>query len=348
VAFDVSLPDVRYGSVDERNRFFDRVLSNVRAVPGVRSAAMVIGLPLTGESHVNGIELEGGESNPIAASKTDLILINVRFVSADYFATLGIPLLKGRVIEGQDMPRHVAVISERFAAKVWPGQNPIGKRFKTGSRVGEVEVIGVVKDVHNGSLDKDPTLIAYVPYTVRGPNNGSVVVRTDADPRAVIDFVRKAVWSVDSQIPVARFVTIAELVEESVATQRFEMRLSSAFGLSALCLAVIGVYGVVAYNVSARRTEMGIRLAIGAKPNALVASVTWRGLRPLAAGLLIGLGVAAACGWLMRSLLFEVQAVDPMTLAGVVLLLLATGSAACLIPALRVSRLNAASVLRYE
>ncbi len=152
----------------DRNRLFERALTAVRAIPGVRSAALVVGLPLTGETHVIGIELEGADKHWIARSNKDSILINVRFISPDYFATLGIPMVQGRPIAARDMTRHVAVVSARFAIKVWPGQYPIGKRFKTGSGVGQLEVIGVVKDIHNGRLDQDPTLSAYVPYSLRG------------------------------------------------------------------------------------------------------------------------------------------------------------------------------------
>jgi putative ABC transport system permease protein len=347
-SIDLSLPDAHYRTVPDRNRFFERALTDVRAIPGVRSAAMIVGLPLTGETHVNGIELEGSDKNWIAPSNKDSILINVRFISPDYFATLGIPMLQGRPIEARDMSRHVAVVSARFAAKVWPGQDPIGKRFKTGSGVGQVEVIGVVKDVHNGRLDQDPTLIAYVPYALRGPNYGSLVVRTAADPAQVMPAIRQTIWSIDAQLPVPPFVTLAELVNEAAAARRFQMQLSTAFGAGALALALIGICGVVAYNVAARRPELGIRLALGASGGELIALLVWRGLRPAFLGLGIGLLASAGCGWLVRSLLFGVQAIDPLTLAIVALILMSTAFLACLLPACAVARMDPATTLRYE
>jgi predicted permease len=347
-AIDLSLPETQYRTVQDRNRFFDRALADIQSIPGVRSAGMIMGLPLTGESHVNGIELEGSDKSWIGPSNKDSILINVRFISPDYFSTLGIPLLHGRAIEPRDMTRHVAVVSERFAAKVWAAQDPVGKRFRTGSGAGELEVIGVVKDVHNGRLDQDPTLIAYVPYSLRGPNYGSLVVRTAADPAQVMPAIRETIWSIDSQLPVPPFVTLAELVNEAAAARRFQMRLSTAFGAGALALALIGIYGVVAYNVSARRPELGIRLALGASGGELIALLVWRGLRPAFLGLGVGLLASAGCGWLVRSLLFGVGAIDPLTLAMVALILMSTAFLACLLPACAVARMDPATTLRYE
>lgn len=347
-SINVSLPDIRYRTVQERNTFFNRVLTNIRAIPGVRASAMIMGLPLTGETHVNGIELDGSEGGWIAASNKNSILINVRFISSDYFGTLGIPLVKGRVIEARDMNRRVTVVSERFAAKVWPGKNPLGKKFKTGSGVGQVEVIGVVKDVHNGRLEQDPTLIAYVPYSLRGPNYGSVVVRTAGNPSQLMQAIRQTVWSLDSQLPVPPVVTMAELVDEAVATRRFQMQLSTAFGGGALLLALIGIYGVVAYQVAARRAELGLRMALGARSGELISLMMWRGLRPAFIGLAVGILVCVGCGSLVRSLLFGVHAIDPLTISLVAIALTSAASLACFLPASAVAKMDPAITLRYD
>lgn len=345
---DVSLPASQYQTDQARNRFFDRVLTDIRAIPGVQGSALIIGLPLTGETHVNGIELEGSVGSWIDSSKKDSILINVRFISPGYFAALGIPVLQGRSIEARDMNHHVAVVSARFAAQVWPHQDPLRKRFKTGSGAGQLEVIGVVKDIRNGRLDQDPTLIAYVPYALRGPNYASLVVRTAADPAQLMPAIRRTIWSIDARLPVPPFVTMAQLVGQAAATRRFQMRLLTAFGAGALSLALIGIYGVVAYNVSARRAELGIRLALGAKGRQLVVLMMWHGLRPVFAGLALGLLASVGCGWLIRSLLFGVPALHPVSFAIVALLLTATASLACLLPASAVARMAPAIALRYE
>lgn len=347
LAIDLALPELRYPSVRDRNLFFDRLLTAVRVLPGVDSAAMVLGLPLTGETQVNGIELDKNDQPWYAAAKTDAALINVRFISSDYFATLGIPLLKGRAMGEADMKRRVTVVSARLADKVWHGKDPLGKKFKTGSRVGQVEVIGVVRDVHNGRLDQDPTMIAYVPYSLRGPTYGSLVVRTTR-PADVLPAVKRSIWSLDASLPAPAAFTMAQLVDRSVAARRFQMLLAVLFGAGALCLALIGIYGIVAYNVAARRTEVGIRLALGATRSKLVALMMWRGLEPTLIGLAIGLIASLACGWLVRDLLFGVHFTDRLTIASVAMLLLLTGFLACFVPAAGVSRMDPGSSLRYE
>lgn len=348
IAVDLSLPESQYAIAADRNRFLDRSLADVRAIPGIRSAAMISGLPLTGESYVNGIELDGSGGEWIDPSNRGAVMINVRFISPGYFETLGIGMVTGRGFEPADKERHVTVISERLAAKVWPGQNPIGKKFKTGSQVGQVEVVGVSKDTFNGHLDQDPTLIAYVPYWLRAPSYGSLVIRTSLEPPQLMRAVQRALWSIDSALPVPPLRTMSDLVAEALAQRRFQMRLASAFGAGALLLALIGIYGVVAYNVVQRRTELGLRLALGAKPSELLTLMLRRGLQPALTGLGCGLLASVACGWLVRSLLFGVSAIDPVTITTVTLLLSATAFLACLLPASAASRMDPTTILRYE
>jgi putative ABC transport system permease protein len=346
---DLSLPGVKYRDQATKRAFFQRTLRNIRAIPGVRSAAFINALPLTGESHVNGIELEGSNGDwTDASSRKSTILINVRFISEDYFETLGIPVVQGRAIEAQDENRAVSVVSARLAAKVWPGQNPIGKTFKTGSRVGKVEVIGVVRDTYNGRLDKEPTLIAYVPYALRDLDYGSLAVRTAMEPTQLMQAIRRTIWSIDSELPVPPMRTVSDLVDDALARRRFQMRLASAFGAGALLLALIGIYGVVAYNVAQRRTELGLRLALGAKSSELLTLILKRGLKPVFIGLSVGLVLCVACGSLIRGLLFGVTATDPVTVAAVTLTLSTTAFLACLMPSLGALRTDPATVLRYE
>jgi len=331
----------------ERTRFFDRALEEVRALPGVRSAAYVSRLPLAGESNVNQVQLEGADQgaalDPTAFTQIE---INVRFVSAHYFDTLGIPLERGRDIEPADADRDVALVSARLAAKLWPGRDPIGRRFSTGSRVGKVTVIGVVKDVHGSRLEQGTTLMAYVPYWRHGLASGNLVIRTALPPAAISRQVESRLRAADPSVAMPPLRTMAELVSDAVSQRRFQVQLAAGFALSALLLAALGIFGVVSYAVAQRRTEIGIRMALGARLAQVTRLVLGRGLRPVLAGLAAGLAAAIPCGRLVQSLLFGITAADPLIMLGVALVLTAVSVAACLAPALDAARTDAAVVLR--
>ncbi len=342
VALDVNFPDKKTSS-----RFFEQALPIMRSLPGVQSAGLIAGLPLTGETHVNGIELAGSNADWIDPASSLRIMINVRFVSDGYFETLEIPLINGRTFTEQDRNRKVTVISRRFAAMVWPGQDPIGKKFKTGSGVDEVQVVGVVSDTYNGRLDAPPTLIAYVPYSIRMPEYASLVVR-GANATALMRELQQAVRRLDSNLPVAGVRTMSELVDESLSQRRFQVWLAGAFGIAALLLALIGIYGVVAYNAEQRRGELGVRLALGARASQIVSLMLKRGLTPVLVGVACGLAASLALASFVRSLVFGISPSDPELLVAIAFILVATASAACLIPASRVARMNAAAILRHE
>jgi predicted permease len=347
-AIDLDLPDVQYSDAPKRARLFEQVLAQVSALPGIRAAAIVQGLPLTGETMVNGIELEGPHGSWIDASGKAPILVNVRFVSPAYFQTLGIPLLKGRSIEPQDRTRKIAVLSERLASKIWPGQDPLGRKFKTGSQVGVAQVVGIVGDTYNGRLDEQPTLIVYAPFWVRPPGGASLVFRAAGIPQPLIHSVQRAVWSIDPSIPVSDVRTLTEIVSAATARRRFQMQLAGSFGLAALLLALIGIYGVVSYSVEQRKGELGLRLALGAEHFKLVPLMMRYGLNPVLVGLGFGLMFSVAIGGLARGLVFGVSTTDPATMLGVCLLLMSTAAVACLAPAIRVIRLDPVSVLRHD
>jgi predicted permease len=347
-AIDLDLPDAQYPDGPSRARFFEKALAQVSALPGIRSAAIVQGLPLTGETEVNGIEPEGSEAGWIDPSGKAPILVNVRFVSPNYFQTLSIPLINGRSIEPQDSTRKVAVLSERLAAKIWPGQNPLGKKFKTGSNVGEAEVVGIVRDTYNGRLDEQPTSIVYVPFWIRPPGGASLVFRTVGAPQPLIHPVQRAIWSIDPSLVVSEVRTLSDIVSAATAQRRIQMQLAASFGLAALFLALIGIYGVVSYNVEQRKGELGLRLALGATHTELVPLVMKYGLIPVLMGLGCGLVLSLAMGGLVRGLIFGVTASDPVTISGVSLLLILTAGMACLVPASRVIKMDPASILRHE
>lgn len=348
ITFGIQLPEVHYRQVPDRVQFYDRVLESLGKIPGADSAAYILRLPLSGESNVNSISLDGSSHNAVDPQSNEKILVNVRDISPDYFRAMGIPLLKGRVFEQRDRGRAVALVSGRLAAKLWPGENPLGRRFSTGSGVGTVEVAGVVRDVHNAKLERDPTLVVYVPYWARPRFSGDIVIRTTIDPSFLMAEVRRRIWSIDSTIPLAQMRTIDDLVSDATAQRRFQMQIVSGFASAALLLALVGIYGVVAYNAAQRRFEMGLRAALGARPRDLLGLMTASGLRPIACGLLVGLTGAALCGRLIRALLFGMSPVDGKIMLLVALVLGATGALACVLPGRSVSRVDPATILCYE
>ena len=343
----VSLPS-RYGKVEDRAAFFDLAAARLRALPGVRAVATASRVPLTGESNVNSVKLEGGDDGALDPVTRQLVMVNVRFIGQDYFNALGIPLLHGRAIEASDRDRKVAVVSGRLADKLWPGQNPLGKVLSSGSGVDHAEVVGVVGDVHSTQLEHDPTLLIYIPFWKFAYQVSGLVVRSSADSGVLPAEVRRTLLSIDSGIPAPKMRTMGDLVSESVAGRRFQMDVAVAFAVSALLLAALGIYGVVAYGITLRRRELGIRIALGARAGQVRRMVVWQGLRPVVFGLASGMLVALAAGRLIRSLLFGVSATDEWTLGTITAVLAAVAVLACLLPAHAVARIDPAGVLREE
>jgi putative ABC transport system permease protein len=347
-ALDVHLQlPARYKDAKDRAAFFGMAADGLRALPGVRAAGVVDAIPLTGESEVNDVTLDGADSSAIDNGR-QVVMINVRFVGPDYFTALGIPLRHGRTIEAGDRDRSVAVVSERLAAKLWPGQNPLGKGLKTGSRVGRVEVVGVVADVHNAQLDRDPTLIVYVPIWKRVPWTADLVVRSSMAASALPREVRRVLTAIDPGLPAPKMRTMGQLVDETVARRRFQMQVAIGFGVAAMLLAAVGIYGVVAYGIALRRRELGIRMALGARAGQVRRLVLYQGLRPVLLGLAAGVAAALAAGQLVRSLLFGVTASDGLTLAAAAGMLTLVAALACLVPAQAAARIDPARVLRDE
>jgi predicted permease len=336
----------KYQASAGRAAFLDRAAAALGALPGVRSAAAVNKPPLTGESNVNQVLVDGSGASALDPTSRQVVMVNDRFVGDQYFATMGISLLRGRSFEPADRDRNVAVISARLAAKLWPGGNPLGHTVSSGSLVSAAQIVGVAGDVHTTQLERDPTMMIYVPFWKSAFLVSSLVVRSSIDPRALEQDVRRVIQSLDSAIPAPKMRTMQELVEESVAQRRFQMDIAAAFGISALLLAALGIYGVVAYGISLRRRELGIRMALGARAGHVRRMVVWRGLRPVAAGLFAGLAAALVAGRLVRTLLFGVAPTDALTLAGVATALACVALVACLLPAHTAAKIDPAHVLR--
>jgi hypothetical protein len=275
-------------------------------------------------------------------------MVNVRFVGPDYFAALGIPLRRGRMIEAGDRSRNITVVSERLAAKLWPGQDPLGRWLTTGSKVGRVQVVGVVADVHNVQLDRDPTLIVYVPIWKRVPWGADLVVRSSIAADALPREVRRTLMGIDPGLLAPKMRTMGQHVDETLARRRFQMQVAIGFGVAALLLAAVGIYGVVAYGIALRRRELGIRMALGARTGQVRLLVLYQGLRPVLWGLAAGVAASLAAGKLVRGLLFGVTASAGATLAAVAATLTLVAALACLAPAHAAARIDPARVLRDE
>jgi putative ABC transport system permease protein len=341
LAVDVLLPYAKYSKDEDTTRFFSRLLDQAKALPGVEAASISSYLPLRGESWVDILRVEN-DSRPEA----QLPSANLRFISPGYFRTLRIPLRKGRDFETTDQNRKVAVISESLARKLWPGQDPIGRKLMD---IGKPhEVVGVVGDARSTSLDQSPVDMLYIPLWQRPQNSSSVLVRTAMDSAGIASALRAAVWAVDKDVPVPLEHTLTQIMSESVARRRFQMTLVVLFAAAALVLAALGTYGVVSYTVTRRRPEIGIRMALGAGRGSVLGLILRQGMTPVFAGLAGGAIAALWIGQYVSSLLFEVSPHDPTAFAISATVLAVVSAAACWIPAQRATRVNPIEALRVE
>jgi putative ABC transport system permease protein len=348
LAVDVNLPPQNYTTADQKVAFYDNVLARVRALPGVNSAGWISRLPLEGEEQVDLINVPGRSTTALQSP-----IANYRYVSPGYFQSMGIPLRQGRLIEQVDRDRHVAVISESVAKKVWPGENPLGKQFHPGDDQRSLtEIIGVVADIRTVALDEPPLLMVYLPAGPASRNwsgaQASLVIRSAIAPTALASAVRGVIRSLDSGVPIRHLRPMAEIVSESVAVRRFQLGLASLFAIFALLLAALGIYGVVGYSVARRRQELGIRMALGARGPNLRNLVLLQGMSPVVMGWAAGALAALAAGDVIHGLLFGVTAQDPLTIASVTIVVLVTAALACYIPARRAMNVDPMVALRYE
>jgi putative ABC transport system permease protein len=347
---DLTLPDSRYHT-DELKAGFDRqIIDRLESLPGVESAALISSLPLAAQSWGDMISREG-DTRPMLERP----LANFRFVSPHYFAAMGIALRSGRAIAESDRSHRVAVISHSAALRAFPGEDPVGKRIRNGdARKDWVDVIGVVDDVRSESLEKQPPLIVYVPYWEGKYWQGGVwgnltyLIRTTREPEAMAGAFRRAVHELDAELPVANLRTMEQIVSGSVGRRRFQTLLAGGFGLAALLLACLGIYGVISYTVTRRTNELGIRMALGARAGEVALMVLRQGMAPVIGGLLTGVAVALWSAGLLAGMVYGIGARDPRTIGAVAALLLAVAAAACWIPARRASRIDPAGALRYE
>lgn len=341
----VNLSTANYSAEDAKIHFYDQVLSSASAISGVTAAGWVSELPLEGETHVSHVGLPGVQVAPVERP-----IANYRFISQGYFEAMGIPLHAGRPIQESDRNRDVAVVSKTLAERLWPGQNPIGKLVETSAGTHERphEVIGVVGDIRTVRLDEPPVMMIYISQWERPVKKAALVVRTTGDPRAAAAAVRQAIRGADSAVPIVQMRTMTEAVSASVATRQFQLELAATFAISALLLAALGIFGVVAYSVEQRRNEIGIRMTLGAQAADVGRFVLRGGMTPVALGLAFGVVGAIVTGRLVHSLLYSVSATDPLTIVGVAVVVAFAAALACYIPARRAMRVDPMVALRYE
>jgi putative ABC transport system permease protein len=347
----VSLPSGTYTDNAKITDFWTRFESRLTNLPGVQSAALVSGLAPMRPPNMNDTDIEGfvfKEGGPIQ---------NVDFyqsVSKDYFATMGIALVDGRLFEARDVQDapEVTIVNKTMATTFWPGQNPIGRRVRPGGSKTWSTVVGVVDDVKNAGLDRPAGTEIYMPHRQpagQGYNNMYVVMRAQGgDPRMLASAVREQLGEIDPTLPVDNVRLMGDVLLRAQARPRFLTLLLSLFSGVALAIATVGIYGVVSYSVARRTKEFGLRMVLGAQGTDVLGLVMKQGAGMVAIGIAVGLATAFALTRLMASFLFGVTATDLPTFASVTILLFGVALAACYIPARRATRVDPIQTLRYE
>ncbi|NOT08082.1 MAG: FtsX-like permease family protein, partial [Gemmatimonadales bacterium] len=333
---------------NRRLRVIRETLDRVRAMPGVEAAGAVNDLPIRrdGGGVSMKVDAEGGGS-----AKIDQPFVRYLMASDGYFHALGIPLLRGRLMAPTDNATAppVAVISERMAKTFWPGQDPIGKRFKIGSAESQPKiVIGVVGDVREGSLEREARMQMYFPVDSWTPTAAALVVRGSVPEAVLLNYLTSALREVDPAQAFYNARSMDELLRHTLAPRRSNTALVTVFGILALVLAVVGVYGVMAYGVALRSRELGIRAALGAGRRRLVGLVLGESLTTATIGIGVGLAGTLALSKVIRSMLYGVAPTDPAVLLGAALTLLGAIAVAAVVPARRAARTDPAVTLREE
>ena len=339
----LALPSLRYSTLEQQRTFCAQLLQSLQAIPGVRSAGLASGLPMSDIS-ITGFHLEGENA------KTSNRSVDYQHVSEDYFQTMGSPLLRGRSFTRQEAEQGagLAIVNKALAQQLWPGQDPIGKvlYLDRGDNPTREVVVGEVPNTHQLFLSSAERPEIYLPQ--RAYTDMSLVVRGSGEPMALVPPVTQAVLSLDKNLPLYEVQPLSAILRNNVAQQRFTMYLLIAFAGLALALSAIGLYGVLAYMVSRRTQEIGVRMALGAQADNVLRMVLREGVMAAAAGLGLGLVGALILARLMSTLLFGVKADDPITFSAVGLMTAAVAVLASYVPARRASKVDPMAALRYE
>ena len=345
----VSIADTgpRYASAQQQANFFAQLTDRLEALPKVKSAAVGYDVPLIGFQARTTYAVDGRPPVPQAGRARAWL----DRVSEHYFTTMGIPLREGRVFDEHDNDKapNVCIINQSFARRLFRGESALGKILLRG-RDAEIkqEIVGVVADVKSANLNEPAPDEIYVPFRQLPQSVGTLVVRTDGNPAALQSAMRSTLASLDSTVALAFFTTMDTALSSSLIFQRITVWVTGAFASVALLLSAVGLYSVLAYAVTQRTNEIGLRLALGARREQVIALILRHGLTLVAIGLVIGLAVAVGAARLIRTLLFSVQPLDPLIYGGVTVLFALIAILACLLPSLRASRIDPLIALRSE
>jgi putative ABC transport system permease protein len=363
ITMDVALPWAEDPKTKaSQGIFFSNLIDRLKQLPGVRNVGATSGLPLDEGGGLpdgqfllmtqNEVPKSFDGFEALMRQKERLGIADFGVVTEGYFQVLQIPLIRGRIFDEHDGPDspHVAVVSESLARERWPGQDPIGHTIEFGNMDGDLRlltIVGIVGDVHNYSLDLPPRPTVYVDLFQRPRSTITVTMLSDADTQIVTSEARWILHDLNPDIP-ARFRTFPQIYSASLGSRRFNVILIGFFGIAALLLATAGVFGVMAYSVSRRTREIGVRVALGASSREVLAMILGQGMRTILIGVAIGLVGALALTRSVQSLLFGVTPTDPLTFAAVILLLMGAALLACYIPARRATKVDPMVALRYE
>jgi putative ABC transport system permease protein len=327
----------------EQADFYRRVLDKVDQIPGIQSAGLSDVLPL---GQQNDREYFTIENRPLPGGEE--LVADFRRISPRYLKTMGIPLLRGRMLsdrDGREAPP-VILIDETLAHQYWPNENPIGRRMRLWREFREV--VGIVGQVHHYGLEKQPEPTIYAPYEQMPDKAMALAVRTTMDTQAVVKAVKQAVWSVDRGQPVFQIRSMDDYLSLAGSASRISTILLLVFAGISMLLAALGIHGVVSYGVAQRTREFGLRMALGSTPRQLKGLVIRSGIRTALIGLLAGMAGAAALASALRALLYGVAPVDPAVMAGVATLLLTVALVANYVPAMRATRIDPMEALHHE
>jgi len=346
LSLEYRLPRTKYKEPAAQWNFHRQVVERLQQIPGVQSASLVRGLPFSGNGGTTAITLPDRE--PPSKGMEPEVMFNTAM--PNYFETIGIPFIKGRLFNNQDQVNtpSVLIINETMARKFWPNQDPLGKQVKFVEDGTTGTVIGVVGDAKHYWLEEESRPQMYAAYSQQPGIFATVVMRTSVEPLSLAETVRQAIWKVDSDQPMWKIRTVEFLVNRSVADRKFLLALMGIFAALALLLTMIGLYGVISYLINQRTQEIGIRMALGAQAGDILRMVLKQGMTLVFAGVALGLGAAWLLTRLISRLLYQVSATDPITFASISLLLITVALLACYLPARRATKVDPLVALRYE